>query len=273
MKLLLVLPVLLLASCALEEAELSGEPVVEISGKADGLAVSGVTLVELTADWRITPSAPIVGTGQVRIRYDLARLPNCRARKYGLPAWDIVLYWRIDGGPVSSIPVTRLVNADREPFEPVFTLPAGRDLEMWFHSSDVAGCSEWDSNYGRNHHLRIEPPTAHLARFAADWTQTVSGVPSTELVVDYDLRRLPACRASYNGYATWYVRVYASFDGGEPQTAELTQVIGEGTRWQAPGRLSVPEGARSAQLWFEAGDRSGCHAWDSAYGQNYLVRF
>ncbi len=55
------------------------------------------------------------------------------------------------------------------------------------------------------------------------------------------------------------------------RTAELTQVVDGYRKVQAPATVLPPAGARDLEMWFENGDRSGCHQWDSDCGRNFHV--
>lgn len=242
-------------------------------GAADGAPVPTLTFA---ADWTMTQSAPIVSGAQAVLRYDLARLPHCRIWYRGYPAWDIVAYWSVDGGPVASAPVTRLdADGQRVATDVTFAVPPGRDLALWFHASDEGGCSEWDSDYGRNFHVALAPglPAVHF-RWPG-WTHDVDGTLAAggDLLVDYDLRRLPWCRQDYNGYPTWDVTVGYRFDGGPAASASLTATPSDYERVPAPARITAPAGAHTLELWFENHDRTGCQHWDSAYGANYTFDF
>src|SRR5262249_45642799 len=94
-------------------------------------------------------------------------------------------------------------------------------------------------------------------------------VAGGDILVDYDIRRLPFCRQDYNGLQTWDVTVGYSFDGGPAATASLTRSPNDYTRIQSPARIAVPQGATTVDLWFENHDRTGCQSWDSAFGANY----
>jgi hypothetical protein len=39
----------------------------------------------------------------------------------------------------------------------------------------------------------------------------------------------------------------------------------------AAALVALPPGARALELWFENSDPTGCVAWDSRYGNNYLI--
>jgi hypothetical protein len=102
---------------------------------------------------RVEQTASTVGARSVVVEYDPARLPNCRQGYSGLPTWDILLWFRFDGGAISSFPTTRVAGYNERVMSPVLlTVPQGaRRLEMWFKSSDRGGCVEWDSRNGANY--------------------------------------------------------------------------------------------------------------------------
>jgi hypothetical protein len=106
------------------------------------------------SDWTVAASGPIVEGATVRVDYDPARLRQCRGRKYGLEAWAISAFWRIDGGPVQTFPV---VMPTASGTVPTFVPDASGRLELWFSNSDAFGCIAWDSAYGANYAFDVEP--------------------------------------------------------------------------------------------------------------------
>ena len=165
--------------------------------------------------------------------------------------------------------MVQYVGGQNIPVDAPITVPFGSDLAVWFFNSDEGGCTGWDSNYGRNFHFAIQPPPEPVLHFRADWTQDGNPRRGADFLVDYDLLRLPQCRAQYNGYQTWEITAHARFSDGSTQDAAVTQGVGLNGRDAAAARFHAPAGASSAELWFENTDRTGCHAWDSSYGQNY----
>jgi hypothetical protein len=239
-------------------------------------SVAAPTL-SFAADWSVTQSAPVVSGGKATIQYDIARLPHCRTQYHGGPAWGISAYWAVDGGPAFTAPVTQFQGGVNIVVDPTFDVPPGGDLAVWFLNSDEGGCSEWDSNFGRNFHFALvaDAPALHFRWPGWSEDQSAPLAAGRDFVVDYDVRRLPNCRQDYNGYQTWDVTVGYRFDGGAAGSASLTATPSDYQRVQAPARISAPAGARAVELWFENHDRTGCQAWDSAYGANYrfsLVR-
>jgi len=227
--------------------------------------------LSFAGDWSVTQSAPVLSGGKATIHYDPARLPSCRATYQGFPAWGITAYWAVDGGQAFTAPVTQFQSGTVVPIDATFDVPPGSDLAVWFLASDEYGCTQWDSDYGRNFHFALvaDAPAIHF-RWPA-WSDDPSAplVAGHDLLVDYDIRRLPSCRQDYNGLQTWDVTVSYRFDGGAVASASLTTAPNDYTRGQAPARLTAPAGASAVEMWFENHDRTGCQTWDSAYGANY----
>ncbi|GAC1554154.1 MAG: hypothetical protein NVS3B10_15610 [Polyangiales bacterium] len=235
-------------------------------------STSSVPTLSFGADGSVGASAPLVAGGKAIVHYDLARLPRCRATYMAFPAWDVEVSWAVDGAPARTAPLTRIDPATgaRVATDVPLDVPFGHDLALWFHASDEAGCSEWDSDFGRNFHVPVAP-TAPVLHFRSDWTVAIDGAPTagSDLVVDYALERLPLCRQTYNGLQTWDVEVDWRVDGGPITQTSVTQSLDSATRVPTSARLHLPAGARTLEVWFENVDRTGCHRWDSAYGANY----
>lgn len=113
--------------------------------------------VSFNADWTVSTDGALRAGSPVTVKYDLSRLPRCRQDYNGYATWEITVSYRFDGGPVTTVPVTQVSGMDRVAAPATFQAPAGaRDLELWFHNSDRAGCSDWDSDYGRNFHFTLQ---------------------------------------------------------------------------------------------------------------------
>lgn len=235
-------------------------------------AAQGTPTLTFNADWSTQQSVnPLPPGGTVAIVYDESRLSQCRGTtSSGGPAWSITGYFQLNGGAVQSFWV-----AGHDPAggtsQPSITLPAGEsgDLALWFEVTSLYGCQAWDSNYGNNYHFNVGAPPS--IQFNADWSETVVGTlqRGQDFVVDYELSRLPSCRATYNGMDTWDVAVQYRFDGGAVQEKSVTVVNGY-SRSQTPITLTAPAGASSVEMWFKNWDRGSCVTWDSNYGQNYF---
>ena len=112
--------------------------------------------VRFFGDWRQEQTGPTRGARNVIFEYESERLPRCRAGYGGFATWDILLWYRFDGGAVSYFPTTRMEGMGRVMNPVVLTVPQGaRELEVWFRSGDRAGCSEWDSRFGENYRFAL----------------------------------------------------------------------------------------------------------------------
>ncbi|MGH8904544.1 MAG: DUF6209 family protein [Egibacteraceae bacterium] len=97
--------------------------------------------------WSQEQTGDIRAGEPLRIEYDHGRLPNCRAERYGQPAWSIAAYLRFHpGGQEQSGSLMH------EPLEVHVPNDATR-VEIWFSNTDQTGCVAWDSRYGQNYWL------------------------------------------------------------------------------------------------------------------------
>ena len=107
-------------------------------------------------------------------------------------------------------------------------------------------------------------PQAAKLVFAADYTQHREGVLQAggTVEIDYDTTRLGGCRWVQAGHDMWSLTAHLRFQpGGELRDVAVTD---------GPATVPVPTDARSAEVWFESVNVSGCHQWDSNYGNNYV---
>lgn len=108
--------------------------------------------------------------------------------------------------------------------------------------------------------------TAVIA-FLADWSEVVKTGPvmaGGKLRVEYDPKRLPACRGTKYGLPAWSILLYWRTPGGATKYVGLSQA---GAMMQAT--IEVPEDAASIELWFLNNDYYGCKQWDSNLEANY----
>jgi Family of unknown function (DUF6209) len=102
-------------------------------------------------------------------------------------------------------------------------------------------------------------------RFLSNWTLQQDGEQHAgePLRIEYDVARLPACRASYRGQDAWSIAGYVRFHpGAEVESVGLKSGSAE---------VDVPENATRIELWFNNTDNTGCVAWDSSFGRNYWL--
>jgi hypothetical protein len=100
-------------------------------------------------------------------------------------------------------------------------------------------------------------------RFLSDWTMTRDGElrGGEPLRIEYDVARLPSCRAKYRGQDSWNIAGYVRFHPSmELQSVSLKSGSAE---------VDVPQDASRVELWFNNSDNTGCVGWDSCYGRNY----
>lgn len=115
--------------------------------------------------------------------------------------------------------------------------------------------------------------------FFENWQTYQSGVLHAGgwLAVDYDLDRLPRCRATHNGYPAWGTTAFVRFapsgkiESGAVNDFERVSGVPTNTALDKRFEVKVPAGTTSAELWFknESGAGNFCESWDSNYGANY----
>jgi hypothetical protein len=109
-----------------------------------------VTTLRFLADWTVKQDGEAHGGAPLRIEYDAARLPTCRASYRGQDAWSIAGYVRVHPGEA-------LLSLGLKSGSAELAVPAGaRRLELWFNNTDNTGCAAWDSRYGQNYWLDVE---------------------------------------------------------------------------------------------------------------------
>ncbi|MBK7863420.1 MAG: hypothetical protein IPJ65_33425 [Archangiaceae bacterium] len=255
-----------LAACGPQEAQVGSSQDPVGASLAAPLAASEFGIA-FRSDWNIVRNGIFTEGGTIRVQYDAARLPGCRGEQNGKPAWSITGYAQVNDGPVQSFEAGGF-SPSSGTSAPVVQLPAAGKVAFWFNVTNVWGCSEWDSNFGHNFVYEVAPQPRIV--FDAAWSETVVGTPGSNptLVVDYDLSRLPDCRATYSGLPTWEILVWWRFDGGATQYTPVTVAHGS-ERVAAPARIAIPTGAKEIELWFKSSDRGGCVQYDSDFGSNY----
>jgi hypothetical protein len=231
-------------------------------------------ILTFNSDGSITQSGPLLPGQSTVVRYWLSRLPHCRQTYAGQPAWVITGWYSVDGGPATNEPIAPL-SATLDPTRPFndisFRVPDGKDLAFWFVNGDRAGCLEWDSNGGRNHHFVIGPTTpadAPVLSFNADGSVTLSAplVAGRTAVLRYANERLLRCRQTYQGAPAWSTSAYYSTDGGAPLSFSVTNTDPNQTTTEVS--FQVPFG-KDLGIWFLNADRSGCKDYDSREGRNH----
>ncbi len=257
-----VLPALVLLTLACE----SSAPDIDVrQGDAPPPGLAPATLT-FTADWQlVSGGGPLVAGNPVEVSYAADRLTQCRGEQNGKPAWTITGYQQLEDGPVGAFEAGGY-SPSQNTQPPIFTPADSGDLALWFHNTNVWGCSAYDSDFGANWHVQVGGSLS----FKTGWTVETFGAPrpGAALVIAYDPARLPDCRGTKYGFDAWNIRAHYRFDDGPEQTAMLTQAQGN-VQVAVPAVLAAPVDAAEVELWFENQSYSGCRAWDSQYGANY----
>lgn len=104
--------------------------------------------------------------------------------------------------------------------------------------------------------------------FDASWGENVTGalVEGGTLHIDYDDARLAECRAWQGQTPQYAVTAHARFADGSEDAITVT-----GLSASSDPSFTIPV-TGEVQIWFEATNRWGCHAWDSNLGDNYRFR-
>jgi hypothetical protein len=253
---------------------LSGCVAEEDIGTGDPAYASETAILAFHDDWRIEQSGRLVEGGAVRIQYDEARLPGCRGDQNGHAGWTITGYASINEQPAESLYLAGFSPVS-DPAEPVIALSEPGDFALWFQSTSVWGCSEFDSNFGTNFHFVVEPRGGSagsegkaVLKFGADSTVELTGtlVRGGELRIEYDPARLDDCRGDQGGVPQWAINGYYAVGGGEAQSFYVAGL-------SPTGDIDVPviqlDQSGDLALWFQNTNRWGCNAVDSNLGANY----
>jgi Family of unknown function (DUF6209) len=139
---------LLVAAC-------SGAPAGEDAAQSSAASVATAEAqLSFHADFTTTASGPFTAGQKLRVAYDVARSTACRGDLNGHPGWSVTGYYRLNGGAVGTFEAGGFSpSGGTQP--PVFDLPTPGDLEIWFQTTSVWGCTSYDSNYGKNYHFAV----------------------------------------------------------------------------------------------------------------------
>ena len=256
-------------ACTFNPAPLS--EVLLGSGKLDTFE-PGDPVISFSAEGSVTQSALLIPGSLAKVHYDTSRLKTCRGLN-----WNIMLSYQADATEAHSFEL--LVNGVATDL--MFTVPLGHDLAIWFDNEDSSGCSDSDSRNGNDYHFSIAPPPGGVIHFQSGDSIKMDGttdgtatgpLPADEpILVDYDLSRLPECRAAKNGRQTWDVIANWRFDQGVIESDSLTRAVANGTERIANLlELTPPAGSQRLEMWFENSDGSGCARSDSNFGNNFI---
>jgi len=150
------------------------------------------------------------------------------------------------------------------------------------------GRVDWDNNLGRDYELRLDGvgspwalgPVQRPGRLVFEgpdhgWAARVDVAPPSDgaFTVVYDPARLPTCRGVKYGLPAWGIVAYL-----KQGDRFVQQGFVQPPRQLTPGLLHTPVlfaggDAKSVELYFFNSDVWGCRAWDSNYGQNFVLRW
>ena len=254
----------LLVACAVDP---SGSQSTGGGGKGDGQEPT----LTFAADFTESLSGSLLAGSPVRVRYALDRLTACRTESGGSAQWGISGYAQFDSGDPVSFAVSRLDNGAVVPVDAELEIPASAThVAMWFTVSDAYGCIAYDSNNSANYAFDVDRHgLGAVLTFTPDGNVFQTGPihAGDQIVVDYSPFRVGTCNASQGGYPQWGITGHWMIDGGAvhdfmPARADGDQLVA------ADPIITVPHGSDLA-MWFESTNVYGCHAYDSAYGQNF----
>ena len=258
---------MLVAACSAETSTGSGTT-------GDEANVTNGARLALTSDFKTSFSGTAKAGSPISVDYALERLPKCRGNASGGPGWNIYGYYSENGGTAKSFEVTALSadGKDRVAKTATFTPSQGGDVAVWFQSTSVFGCTEYDSQYGQNFHLDVTgaPPEADASiTFKADGSVDQQGTlhAGAKVKVRYEQDRLPQCRQVQGGAPVWNISGYASVNGGQPLAFSTGKPVGS-DREALDVLVDLPK-AGTLALWFDVTSISGCHEVDSKSGANY----
>lgn len=191
--------------------------------------------------WNVATVAPVSGATpgfarfSVRIDHDVPG-PGMSP----IADWQVEPFLRLSGGG-------RLFDHNRNGSDFANYVVTAPDMAIWGAPSTCGA-----------------PLTGQRAKlvFASDFTQHREGVlaPGGSVEVDYDTARLAGCRWVQGGHDFWSITAHLKFDAGEELALNVTD---------GPATATVPSDVRSVQVWFESVNVSGCHQFDSNFGNNY----
>jgi hypothetical protein len=124
-------------------------------------------------------------------------------------------------------------------------------------------------------YLDLDSTPRATLEFLPGWQERQDGaiVRGGQLVVDYDLARMPGCFSStYNGLPAWDTLAYAWFTPGGQLVSTSVRGAQDPTTGVWSNRLvtlDVPADADGVQLWFENSGETCSTTWDSNLDQNF----
>lgn len=245
-------------------------------GEDGELTKRGSAIATFKSDFNETLSGSLAVGGKLRVRYSAERLPQCRTTlPGGKPGWTITGFASMNKKPPKTFYVAGFSSDPTRTTTEELAIDEAGELAVWFQVTNVHGCSQYDSDFGKNYRFAVAPsasPTTQIV-FDADPARAprASGalVAGGKVEIAYPESRLSSCRGTLAGGApAWSITGYSSIDG-EP--AKPFYVAGHSADPSQVGKKPIVELTRAGRLslWFQVASRYGCSAWDSNLGSNY----
>jgi hypothetical protein len=123
-----------------------------------GGGVAPEALPTITFDKTGAPSlsGDLKAGGKALVHYEQDRLSVCEQVQGGIPQYGIGGHAQINGGAVITFDTGRAEDGKRVTVDAVVNLTAAGDLALWFETSSVSGCHQYDSNSSANYHFTIK---------------------------------------------------------------------------------------------------------------------
>lgn len=173
------------------------------------LNASHTATLAFALDGSVTQSGALLAGSELRVDYDIGRLPTCRNTHNGFPAWDLVAHARFlpSGATVQGsvrafwasfgVPTAQGYSV---PFQT--HIPAGTtSVELWFENTSGAGsqCVAWDSVGGENYRYSTLPPVGWIGEPSVIFSRSLFGCDggsalSTEFHFDTWVRQRAAVK-------------------------------------------------------------------------------
>ena len=223
-----------------------------------------IEISEAAAAEGLTPSL-LYQYGSNQTWFEAVATPSQAAPTPGFVRYQVRIDHDLPGPGMSG---TAITNA-RIAAVPMLRMAEGGRL--FDHNRNVGELDNYVMTYPdfavwRNDTVCAPPAGPQRARlvFDADWSERREGVlaPGGEISIVYAQSRLAQCKKTQGNFQLWDITAHVRFlPGGQLRAASVRD--GQAT-------MAVPSDARSATLWFEATNTSGCHYWDSNFGANYV---
>lgn len=94
--------------------------------------------------------------GKVAVHYAQERLDKCESYQGGNPVYGISGNYTLNGGAAKTFDTGRAEAGKRVAVDAVLDLPSAGKLALWFETSSIHGCHEYDSNMSANYEFDVK---------------------------------------------------------------------------------------------------------------------